>query len=338
MARHRAEHESDEPTARSDADETPDTEDDAPGDDAEDTPTGDDSVEEPERTAEVAEFWSELAIEPIEVALPSGVGYTLRAYRSPDEVEAVPGASLEPAEEADEEAAAEPEPEPEESATPAAKAKSKGKGKGDEDESEEEDESADDESTEPADDDAEDADSEEEDTEGDEDEGEEPAGPDEVPVFLAQQGKLLLFRTPEGLAAFVRSDEPHTLRGVEQADTLADRIAATHVAPDDDDRYELDLLVKNLRGGHDSWEPELVISAGELARDLAYALDLQSVQTSLAPGSPLDDLDEAMRGVAKGGLGAFRARRRMRKIGAQQASLAWRTIIGKISAAVDWRD
>jgi hypothetical protein len=31
-------------------------------------------------------------------------------------------------------------------------------------------------------------------------------------------------------------------------------------------------------------------------------------------------------------------RRRIKKIGAQQASLGWRTIIGKISAAVDWRD
>jgi hypothetical protein len=45
-----------------------------------------------------------------------------------------------------------------------------------------------------------------------------------------------------------------------------------------------------------------------------------------------------MRGVTAGGFGAFRARRRMRKIGAQQAALGWRTIIGKISAAVDWRD
>ena len=34
----------------------------------------------------------------------------------------------------------------------------------------------------------------------------------------------------------------------------------------------------------------------------------------------------------------FRGRRRLKKIGAQQASIGWRTIIGKISASVDWRD
>ena len=54
-------------------------------------------------------------------------------------------------------------------------------------------------------------------------------------------------------------------------------------------------------------------------------------------GSPLDDLDEALRSAAAGGVGSFFGRRRLRKIGAQQATLGWRTIIGKISAAVDWR-
>jgi hypothetical protein len=61
--------------------------------------------------------------------------------------------------------------------------------------------------------------------------------------------------------------------------------------------------------------------------------------TSLASGSPLDDLDEGLRTVEAGGFGAFFARRRLRKIDPQTtAALSWRTVIGKISAAVDWRD
>jgi hypothetical protein len=59
---------------------------------------------------------------------------------------------------------------------------------------------------------------------------------------------------------------------------------------------------------------------------------------SLSPGSPLDDLDEVMRSAAGGGLSGFFARRKLKKIGAEAAPLSWRTIIGKISAAVDWRD
>jgi hypothetical protein len=59
---------------------------------------------------------------------------------------------------------------------------------------------------------------------------------------------------------------------------------------------------------------------------------------ALSPGSPLDDLDEALRTSENGGVRGFMARRRMRKIGIQQAALGWRTIIGKISAVVDWRN
>jgi hypothetical protein len=45
-----------------------------------------------------------------------------------------------------------------------------------------------------------------------------------------------------------------------------------------------------------------------------------------------------LRASVEGGIRGFLARRRMRKIGTQQAALGWRTIIGKISAAVDWRN
>jgi hypothetical protein len=105
-----------------------------------------------------------------------------------------------------------------------------------------------------------------------------------------------------------------------------------------EDSYELDLVVKNLRGGRDAWDPDLIIQAGELARDLGYALRIDSVIAALAPGSPLDDLDEALRATTAGGIGGFLARRRMKKIGTEAAPLSWRTIIGKISSVVDWRD
>jgi hypothetical protein len=97
-------------------------------------------------------------------------------------------------------------------------------------------------------------------------------------------------------------------------------------------------VVENLRGGHDTWDLPLLIAAGEVARDLGYALRLKAVILALSPGSPLDDLDESLRAAESGGMGGFFGRRRLRKIGAQQASLGWRSIIGKISAAVDWRD
>jgi len=97
-----------------------------------------------------------------------------------------------------------------------------------------------------------------------------------------------------------------------------------------DDEYELDLVVKNLRGGRDSWDPELIVQSGQVARDLSHALKIGSVVAAMAPGSPLDDLDEAFRGSVSGGFGGFIARRKLKRIGEQAATLGWRTIIGKI--------
>jgi hypothetical protein len=96
--------------------------------------------------------------------------------------------------------------------------------------------------------------------------------------------------------------------------------------------------VENLRGGPDAWDAPLILKAGELARDLGFALRLDPVMVAMSSGSPLDDLDEALRKADAGGVGSFFAKRRLRKIPAQQSSLAWRTVIGKISAAADWRD
>jgi hypothetical protein len=120
--------------------------------------------------------------------------------------------------------------------------------------------------------------------------------------------------------------------------TVAERVQSSDVDPLPEDRYELDLVVENLRGGHDTWDLPLLIAAGEVARDLGHALRLKPVILALAPGSPLDDLDESLRKAESGGMGGYLGRRRLKKIGAQQASLGWRSIIGKISAAVDWRD
>jgi hypothetical protein len=271
-------------------------------------------------------LWADTKIDPVEIALPSGVGYTLRAYRL--------STALTPTEISDRD----------DDDPFAAKAKHAVSEDDedtvvilDDDFPDDEDEDDDDteeierrgkhareDSDEPS---AEDFEDEEED---------EPA--EEVPVFLSHRGRLLLFKSPESLVTFVRSGAPNDLAQVDGWPEVVERIQPADVAPSDEDSYELDLVVENLRGGHDTWDFNLLIEAGEAARDLSYALRLTPVLTALSAGSPLDDLDEALRSAAGGGLGAFRGRRRLKKIGAQQASLGWRTIIGKISAAVDWRD
>lgn len=269
----------------------------------------------------MATIWEEFELSPIEIALPGNkVGFTLRAYRMESELtptdvserededdvftgrdarlplddEELP--EFEWTEEAlDQVAAAPAEDEAAEKAAESAK-----------------DEQADEESR---------------------DEDEEPAKQDqEVPLFLSHKGKLLLFKTPEGLASFVKSKAPHDMKQLKDWSKFTSKLKASDIEVSEDESYELDLVVENLRGGPDAWEPPLLLSAGEIARDLGYALQLKKVIIALAPGSPLDDLDEALRAT-----GLF-ARRRLKKIGTEQASISWRSIIGKISASVDWRD
>ncbi|MEQ4301127.1 DNA primase [Plantactinospora sp. B6F1] len=271
-------------------------------------------------------LWEEVRIDPVEIALPSGSGFTLRTYRpaselTPTDIEdreqddlfANRSRQAEVEEEDGDEAVVILDEEIADQFAEADKedAERDGKAKADDSEADSDSDAA--------------AEEAEEDDE-------------EVPAFLTHRGRLLLFKTPEALVTFVRSGAPHDLAELDTWEQLVERITPADVAPLDEDSYELDLVVENLRGGHDVWDSTLLIKAGEVARDLAYALRLPAVLDMLSPGSSLDDLDEALRATVAGGLGGFRGRRRLKKIGAQTASLGWRTIIGKISAAVDWRD
>src|SRR5262249_49162474 len=149
--------------------------------------------------------------------------------------------------------------------------------------------------------------------------------------------KIYLFHNPEKLIEFVRSEAEHDLTQLDTWDDLVERVTPDDVVPVPDDTYELDLVVENLRGGADAWDTALILRAGELARDVGFALRMPVVINAMATGSPLDDLDEALRAADKGGFSGLLARRRLRKIPAQQSALAWRTVIGRISAAADWR-
>ncbi|HEX6871085.1 MAG TPA: DNA primase [Micromonosporaceae bacterium] len=278
------------------------------------------AAEEPAgRSAQTDALWADVRIDPVEIALPGGVGYTLRAYRSSTEL-AVP--------EIDRDA----EPELDDFDAAAAAVVRRRRSDDDLDEDAEVDEFE--ELVEEADDEAAEAEVDE-DAEADEDEDEQA---EEVPVFLGRKGRIYLFHSPEKLVEFVRSGAEHDLTQLDSWDDVVARIRVEDVVAVPEDTYELDLVVDNLRGGPDAWDPALILKAGELARDLGFALRMEPLQVALASGSPLDDLDEALRTAEAGGVGAFFARRRLRKTPAQQASLAWRTIIGKISAVADWRD
>jgi hypothetical protein len=260
-----------------------------------------DDEETSSRSTRTSKLWAEVRMDPVEIALPGGVGYTLRAYRSSTEIE--PREVVRGEEDLDDFDAA--------SAAVARRRR-------------------------PTDDDEHEADEEEEEEEDEEEEDEDEE--QEVPVFLGRNGRVFLFHSQEKLVEFVKSGAEHDLSQVDTWSTLVKKITKADVVPLDEDVYELDLVVENLRGGPDAWDAGLILKAGEIARDLGFALRLEPVMIALSAGTPLDDLDEALRSTEGGGVGSFFAKRKLKKIPAQQSSLAWRTIIGKISAAAEWQD
>jgi hypothetical protein len=281
------------------------------------------------RSTRTDALWADVRIDPVEIALPGGVGYTLRAYRPSAEISRP-----------EIDRATNPDLDDFDAASAAVARRRRV--------TDEDDETADDDVSHPdvdaelvgdrdASDEDEDLDEEDEDEDEDEEEDEE-ASKEDVPVFLGHNGRVYLFHSPEKLVEFVKSGAEHDLSQLESWSDLVERISTDDVVPLDEDTYELDLVVENLRGGSDAWDAPLILRAGELARDLSYALRIEAVLVALSAGSPLDDLDDALRSSVNGGVGSFFARRKLRKIPAQQSSLAWRTVIGKISAVSDWRD
>jgi hypothetical protein len=274
------------------------------------------------RSSRTNKLWAEVRVDPIEIALPGGVGYTLRAYRSSTEI-ARPMVDGRTDDEPDDFDAA--------SAAVARRRQTTV------DEDEFDDEDVEDELDEDELDEEEDEDDLDEDEE-DVDDEEDAEAEQEIPVFLGRDGKVFLFHSPDKLVEFVKSGAEHDLSQLDTWDTVVKRVTGRDIVPLEEDTYELDLVVENLRGGSDVWDAPLILRAGEIARDLSFALRIDPVLVAMSAGTPLDQLDEALRAAEAGGVGALFARRRLRKIPAQQSSLAWRTIIGKISAAADWRD
>jgi hypothetical protein len=267
------------------------------------------------RGAETDKLWNETGVDPVELHLGKDSGFTLRAYRMSDTLPSAKNAQE--SEDAEAAAVAKEEDAPVEDA----------EGRPDIAEDAEDENAAEPDA----------ADFADEEPEAEAEEDALDAEPEEVPVFLTRKGKLLVFREAEALVAYVREQRDHDLAAIDEYAELQERLSVDDIACDEDDTYELDLVVANLRGGHDTWEPELLIKAAEVGRDLGYALKNDSIVGALAPGSPLDDLDESFRVVVEGGLRGKLAKRRLRKNDAQQAAIAWRGVIAKINDHVEWR-
>lgn len=161
--------------------------------------------------------------------------------------------------------------------------------------------------------------------------------------FLSRNGRLLLFRSGEGLARFLREETDHDLAGPagwrERAgdrDRVAD-VAAAAITDGTVSRYELDLVPTNLAGSPDEWIPDLLLPARDLMAEVSGALDLRRIRASLADGEYLDRFDDALRESTRAGRFSG-ARRRLRSFESSRLTSQWRQLIRWLEQAADWRD
>ncbi|MDR7276026.1 Hsp70 family protein [Catenuloplanes atrovinosus] len=155
--------------------------------------------------------------------------------------------------------------------------------------------------------------------------GDGGGGTHEEPMFLAAGGRLQLFESADALVAYVRGGPAHDLAARPGWPEFARWVVPPVLVPAPEHRYELDLVVDNVVGGRDAWMPELLIPAGVIARDLAYALRL-TVWRLLEPGSLLDTFDDALRQNNK---------RRLRGLDFNRLIYEWRTVVDALAEAVD---
>jgi hypothetical protein len=101
-------------------------------------------------------------------------------------------------------------------------------------------------------------------------------------------------------------------------------------------RYRLDLAPVTLERNPRQWLIDLIIHAGDIARELTYALDIAEAHELLGPGTLLDRLDDALR-VAQSSPFRRQARRDLRAFDQTRLVAGWRRVVEVIEARMDWR-
>lgn len=152
---------------------------------------------------------------------------------------------------------------------------------------------------------------------------------EDAPRFLGSKGTVHLFRSADGLGAFIRGKTPHDLRDIATwADVVDSDVAAL---PAEEDRYDLAEISELFGRGAstDVFDYSRLAHAFDGVLDIAEYADLDSVDGLIRPETALGRaLVESQRGVGKSLAPADTA----------AMASAWDELVEKVSGAVRWHD
>jgi hypothetical protein len=155
-------------------------------------------------------------------------------------------------------------------------------------------------------------------------------------VFASEGPRLSLFRRPEQATDHAAGTDEHAMASVLHWDTLRESMAVAFLPLTPDNRYHLDLPSVTLERNPKQWLIDLVVHAGDIARELTYALDIPDGHDLLGPGTLLDRFDDALRAAQRA---PFRrlALRDLRAFDQAQLVHGWRRVAEVVEARVDWQ-
>lgn len=152
---------------------------------------------------------------------------------------------------------------------------------------------------------------------------------EDAPRFLGRNQTVYLFRSADGLGAFIRGKSPHDLRDIATwADVVDSDVPAL---PAEEDRYDLAEISELFgRGGStDVFDYSRLAHAFDGVLDIAEYADLSSVDGLIRPETALGRaLVESQRGVGKSLAPADTA----------AMASAWDEVVEKVSGSVRWHD
>ncbi|WP_051798096.1 Hsp70 family protein [Catenuloplanes japonicus] len=155
-------------------------------------------------------------------------------------------------------------------------------------------------------------------------------------VFASEDGRLPLFPRPERAADDAAGGEQHTMTRVLHWEAMAESMANAFLPLAKERRYRLDLPPVTLARDPKDWLLDVVVDAGDLARELVHALEIEEAYELVEPGSMLDVLDDALR-VARRSMFRRQARRDLDVFDRRLIVADWRRVTRLIEARVDWR-
>lgn len=158
---------------------------------------------------------------------------------------------------------------------------------------------------------------------------------DDNVIFLARGSRLLLFHSPESMAAFLTTDFNHDLARLPAWRDIRMSMAASPPVPAEDDYADFEFILQSLLAPPTAWVPQPFLVCRDMVLEIGKAFGDRRLLEAVGPGSPIDRLDDALRAVDRPAPDR-RARRQLRRLDGGELGTHWRLAASRLRSIAHW--